>query len=308
MRANTGLASATAPAEHLPPTENAIPIEAWNTVLFEKFTRFRYVLTQGLSDHSTELLRRRPYSVGARVLDIGCGFGDTTQLIAGQTGPTGRAVGVDCAPNFIDAAKRDARDAGTRNIEFFVADVQADDLRGPYDQAFSRFGTMFFNLPVAALRNIRNSLRPGGEFAMIVWRRREDNPWIHKAELAVRRIVPVVSHDETEQVHCGPGPFSMAGADLVSEMLRIAGFERIRFERYDTDICIGRTLDDAVDFAMALGPAGEIIRLAGEAPGSDLWLEVMAALRATLGEHLRADGVWVASSSWFASARNPGTA
>jgi len=58
--------------------DNTIPIEAWNTVLFDKFYRFRTVSTQGLSDHSNELLRRWPYPTGARVLDVGCGFGDTT--------------------------------------------------------------------------------------------------------------------------------------------------------------------------------------------------------------------------------------
>ena len=59
--------------------DNAIPIEAWNTVLFEKFCKFRQILTQGLSDHGDETLRRHPYSMGERVLDVGCGFGDATQ-------------------------------------------------------------------------------------------------------------------------------------------------------------------------------------------------------------------------------------
>jgi ubiquinone/menaquinone biosynthesis C-methylase UbiE len=302
--AETASTAAGSSAATSSPADNAIPIEAWNTVLFEKFCRFRYVLTQGLSDHSNELLRRRPYPAGARVLDIGCGFGDTTQLIANQVGPAGVAIGVDCAPNFVDGASREAREAGVTNASFFVADVQTDDLRGIYDAAFSRFGTMFFNLPAPALRNIRKALKPGGDLAMIVWRKREDNPWVHKAELKVKEIMPVVPHEETDQVHCGPGPFSMAGADMVSDMLRMVGFERIGFERYDTEICLGRTLEDAVEFAMALGPAGEIIRLAGEV-GKKLTPKVLAALRATLADHIRADGVWVGSSSWFITARNP---
>jgi ubiquinone/menaquinone biosynthesis C-methylase UbiE len=62
--------------------DNTIPIEAWNAVLFDKFIRFRFVLTAGLSDHSAELFRRCPYAPGARVLDIGCGFGDTAVTIA----------------------------------------------------------------------------------------------------------------------------------------------------------------------------------------------------------------------------------
>jgi len=105
-------------------------------------------------------------------------------------------------------------------------------------------------------------------------------------------------------VHCGPGPFSMASADMVSDMLRIAGFTHIGFERYDTDICIGRTLDDAVEFAMALGPAGETIRLAGPV-GQKLKPDVVVALRATLSDHVREDGVWVGSSGWFVTAHNP---
>jgi len=285
-------------------TDNTIPIEAWNTVLFDKFVRFRHLLTGGLADHSDELLRRRPYAPGMRVLDVGCGFGDTTQLIGRQVAPHGAAIGVDCAANFIKTAQKEAADGQAKNLSFFLADVQIDDLRGPYDAAFSRFGTMFFNMPVPALRNIRRALRAGGELAMIVWRKREDNPWVHKAELCVREIVAVVEHDNTDQVHCGPGPFSMAGADMVSDMLRIAGYERPSFERYDTDVFLGRTVDDAIEFAMALGPAGEIMRLAGE-EGIKRKDQVIAALRATLSPHLRNDGVWMESSSWFVTARNP---
>lgn len=141
-------------------TENSIPIEAWNTVLFDKFCRFRNVLTHGLSDHSAEFFKRNAYPKGERILDVGCGFGDTTQQIAKQVGPSGTAVGVDCARNFIDIAEREAREAQLPNASFLIADVQADNLSGPYDHIFSRFGTMFFNLPGAALRNIRRALKP----------------------------------------------------------------------------------------------------------------------------------------------------
>src|SRR6185503_16427492 len=98
--------------------------------------------------------------------------------IAKTVGPGGEAVGVDCAPNFIAAAREGAKRAGVGNASFFIADAQIDDLHGPYDYAFARFGTMFFNMPGAAMRNIRRSLAPGGELTMIVWRRREANAWI----------------------------------------------------------------------------------------------------------------------------------
>ena len=160
--------------------------------------------------------------------------------------------------------------------------------------------------PGAALLNIRRALKPGGVLTHIVWRKREDNPWLHDAELRVREIVPVVSHEDSNAVHCGPGPFSMAGPDLVSALMQGTGFENISFERYDTDICIGRDVEEAVEFAMALGPAGEIIRLAGE-EGERLKPQVVTALRKTLSKFKRADGLWGPSSAWIISARNPVT-
>ncbi len=285
-------------------SDNDVVIEAWNTVLYGKFVRFKHLLVAGLAGHSDEVLRRNLYPQGARVLDIGCGFGDSTVRIARALGPRGEALGVDCADNFVRAAEREAAEAGVSNARFFRADVQTDDLRGPYDYAFARFGTMFFNMPGAALRNIRAALKPGGTLTQIVWRKREDNPWLHDAELKVREIVPVVSHEDTDQVHCGPGPFSMAGPDMVSSMLVSAGYGGIAFERFDTDICIGRDLDDAIEFAMALGPAGEIIRLAG-AEGERLKPAVAGALRHTLARYVRNDGVWAPSSTWFITARRP---
>jgi hypothetical protein len=158
--------------------------------------------------------------------------------------------------------------------------------------------------PGAAFRNIRKALKPGGTFTQIVWRKREENRWLHDAELRVREIVPVVSHEETNQVHCGPGPFSMAGPDMVSSMMKSAGFDHISFERFDTDICIGRDLHEAVEFAMALGPAGEIIRLAGE-EGERLRPTVIVALRETLAKFVRNDGVWGPSSAWIITAIKP---
>ena len=265
--------------------ENDIVVAAWNTILFDKFCRFKHLLIDGLAPHSNEALARHGYPEGARVLDVGCGFGDSTRLIARHVGTRGEAVGVDCAENFVKSAAEEARQAGIANAAFFVADVQSEDLRGPYDFAFSRFGTMFFMMPGAALRNMRKALKPGGALTMIVWRRREENPWLHDAELCVKAIVPVVSHEDTDQVHCGPGPFSMSGPDMVSSMLRGAGFDRIAFERFDADICIGKDVEDAIEFAMALGPAGEIIRLAG-AEGEKRKPEVVSALRL----HVRALG------------------
>ena len=96
----------------------------------------------------------------------------------------------------------------------------------------------------------------------------------------------------------------MSGPDLVSTMLRSAGYDRITFERFDADICIGRNLDEAIEFAMTLGPAGEIMRLAGE-EAEKRKPQVIAALRETLSRYDKPNGVWGPSSTWFVRARSP---
>lgn len=280
-------------------TPNAEAIEAWDTVLFDKFCRFREVLTTGLGMHGTAALDRLGPLEGKRVLDLGCGFGDTTQELARRAGPSGEAVGVDAARRFIERAAAEAREASVTNARFEVRDVETDALGGPYDVAFSRMGVMFFANPVQALRNVRSALNPGGRLCVVVWRKREDNPWIHAAEIVVKKLVVVP--EATDAPTCGPGPFSMSGADLVSDQLVRAGFERISFERYDADIMIGRDLDDAIEFALALGPAGEVIRLAGEA-GEKKKPEVVAALRETLGAFVKPDGVRAPASTWIITA------
>jgi ubiquinone/menaquinone biosynthesis C-methylase UbiE len=279
---------------------NVEAIEAWNTVLFDKFVRFRHTLTAGFGVHGRAVLERFPPAQGSRVLDVGCGFGDTTLEICKCVGPKGEAVGVDAATRFIESARKDAKAAGVSNARFEVMDVQVDDLHGSYDQAFSRFGTMFFDNPVAGLRNIRRSLKPGGLLSMVVWRRKDENAFLDQVEKRVLSTIPKA--DKGEQITCGPGPFSMSSPDVVSAQLLAAGFERPTFERFDADICIGESVDDAVAFAMELGPAGEILRLAGEAAVAARPM-VVASLTELLTDFARQGGVFGGSSSWIVSAR-----
>jgi ubiquinone/menaquinone biosynthesis C-methylase UbiE len=278
---------------------NAEAIEAWNTVLFEKFMRFRIITTRGLAVHGDAALARLALSAGARVLDLGCGMGDTTLAIARTVGESGEAVGVDAAARFLEVARSEAAAAGLPTVRFRVADVQAEDLGGPFDAAFSRFGTMFFASPVIALRNVARALVPGGRLMMAVWRRREDNDWLHAAERVVRELLP--EEDKGDQVTCGPGPFSMADADLVSTVMQAAGYRDVNLERHDAPICVGHDLDEAVEFAVALGPAGELIRLAGE-EGQRLRPRIEEALRGVFADLQDADGrVHAGSSVWLVS-------
>ena len=280
---------------------NGEAIEAWNGVLFDKFVRFRHVVTTGLGSQGEAAMARHPPKDGARVLDVGCGFGDTTIALAKKVRPKGTAVGIDAAARFLEIAREDAKRDDVTNIRFSAADVQSADLGGPFDYAFSRFGTMFFASPVAAMKNIRRSVVSGGTLCMVVWRKREDNEWLYVAQKVVRDLIPE-EKEKHDQPTCGPGPFSMAGADVVTDVLQAAGWKNVTLERSDLAIKIGNTVDEAVDIAMSLGPAGEILRLAG-AEGERLKPQVVEALRAAFSPYVKGDGVWGPSSAWIVSAR-----
>ena len=285
---------------------NAEAIQAWDGPLFDRWIKFRHIVTTGLGAHgdvALEMLRPQP---GQRVLDIGCGLGDTTQQIAALVGPEGEAVGVDAGPNFIEAATREAEEAGVANTRFFVADVQTEPLGGPYDVAFARMGTMFFVSPVAALRNVRESLVPGGTIAHVVWRRREDNLWLYEAQQIVESIVQ--KPEEYDEPTCGPGPFSMANADTVTDVMIHAGWEDISLRRCDLPILGGNDLDEALDLVMSIGPAGEILRLLGDR-ASEYLPRVDAALREGLSQYQREDGsIWSQASTWIVTATAPQSA
>ena len=285
-----------------PSAANAEAIEAWDGPLYDRFVRFRHIVTTGLGAHGEEALRLFPPQPGQRVLDIGCGFGDTTQRIAGIVGPSGEAVGLDAAAKFIEAARRETSAAGIENARFEVADVQLDDLGGPYDMAFSRMGTMFFANPVAALRNVRSVLEPGARLTMVVWRRREDNDWMYRAQTIVEEIVQ--RPEEYDEPTCGPGPFSMAGADTTTDILIHSGFGEIELHRCDLPIVVGHDVDEAIDLVMSLGPAGEILRLQGDR-AKHLHGEVHETLWAGLAEFETPGGLMAPASTWIVSALAP---
>jgi SAM-dependent methyltransferase len=249
-------------------------------------------------------MRLLPPEKGGRILDIGCGFGDTTQQLAALVGADGHANGVDVSEPFIRASIEEAREAGVENVDFFATDVQVGDLGGPYDYAFSRMGVMFVANPVQALHNIRSALRPGGRLVAIVWRRKLDNQWLHRAEQVVEQYLD--EPEEPEDVRCGPGPFSMANPDTVSEQLQIAGFECPTFTRCDRAIKIGNDLNHALAFNMAIGPAAELLRICPAEEVDRLRPKLRQEIREVLAEYVQADGTVMApASTWIVTANVP---
>ncbi len=291
------------PQTELPPAQpDSEFVQFWNEVLGPKFNRFRHILVGGLTHHSEAVFPKLPVHEGDAVVDVGCGWGDTAMKLARIVGPQGSVTGIDCCDMFLDIARDELVETELNNVTFQRGDAEVALPEGAFDFAFARFGTMFFANPVAGLRNMRRSLRPGGRMVHIVWREPADNPWLSMAKEVVLRFLPPPGEDART---CGPGPFSMADEATTRKMMEIAGYEDITFERIDAPVLVGRNIEDAIAFQLAIGPAGEVFREAG-AEAEAKRPQIEAALAEAIDRQRReADGIVMPSSSWMIAARNP---
>lgn len=289
-------------SEAIASTEDTDFVRFWNEVLAPKFIRFKHILVDGLTLHSEGVFPSLPVQKGDKVLDVGCGFGDTAIKLARIVGDEGSVVGIDCCDAFLDFARQDAAALGIKNVRFERGDAEIALPKNEYDFVFARFGTMFFSNPVVAMRNMRLALKPGGRMAHIVWRQPSDNPWLSMAKEVVLQFLPPPGEDAQT---CGPGPFSMANEEMVRGMMKSAGYENIEFLRVDAQVLVGNSVSDAIDFQLALGPAGEVFREAGDLAESRR-PEIEAALATAIQKETTLDeGIFMPSSSWVISARNP---
>jgi len=189
-------------------------------------------------------------------------------------------------------------------VEYWLSDIETARLPArAYDVAVSCFGLMFCASPVRALRAIRRALVPGGRVGLVAWRSIDHNPCWGLAEQVALRHLP---RPGERAASCGPGPFSLADPETNRRIMEAAGYESVTLTRHDAALCVGRSLAEAIEYQMLVGPAGFVIREAGEA-GEAAAPAIRAELASTLQAHVRLDAsVWLPSSTWFVQARVPG--
>jgi len=278
---------------------NAEFIQVWNDILVPKLARFRKVFVAMAQPHSDRALALHPVRPGEHVLDVGCGFGETSIQLARMVGPDGMVVGIDPCEPFLATGRADAELAGAANVSFVHGDAQVHDFGRAFDVLFGRFGIMFFANPAAALRNLRDALAPGGRALFLVWRALEANPGLAIAKQIARAHLPPPPDDGAT---CGPGPFSMSDPDTVQAIFGAAGFADVALEPIDVEATMGGSLAEAIDLAMSLGPAGEIVREAG-ALGEARRPAIVADLTEAFAPRVTPDGVMFPSASWCITAR-----
>jgi len=276
-------------------------ISCWNEILVPKWNRFRHLLSGNGAIHSNLAYKDFQLQQGDKVLDIGCGYGETCLEIGKMVTDSGEVLGLDCTESFLNTAEQERKRANAGNVRFELGDAQTHQLPSEYfDVVFSRFGVMFFQSVVMAMRNAHKALKPDGKLCMIVWRTIKDNPcWGAAKEITLKYLPPPGENAQT----CGPGPFSMADEETTRGMMKAAGFDQVDlFKRIDADICIGTTIEEAIDYQILVGPSGEIVREAGEI-GKQKLPEIRRDLETLMTKHLRDDGVYMPSSTWAIMAR-----
>lgn len=228
-----------------------------------------------------------------RVLDIGCGTGQTTREAA-LVASAGHALGVDIDGGMIARARELADRQGVPNVRFEVGDAQAHPFRsGAFDIAISRFGTMFFGDPDMAFRNIARAVRVGGRLVMMVWQAHDRNEWA----VAIDQALGVAERG----VAAAPGldPFSLAEPPTVRRILAAAGFADSEFRDVDVPVYYGHDVDAALVFVGRFANVSEALSRSGPRAADT----IRARLRATLESRASERGVWLGSRAWIVTAR-----
>ncbi|HSZ52436.1 MAG TPA: class I SAM-dependent methyltransferase [Caulobacteraceae bacterium] len=274
---------------------NQAQVDYWNTSAGPVWVEFQERLDRQLDPLGLAASAALAVGAGEHVLDIGCGCGHTTLVLAGAVGSHGRVVGVDVSRPMLEIARR--RAAANGAIEFLEGDAQTLDMRAEggaegFDAAYSRFGVMFFANPTAAFRNIRHAIRPGGRLGFVCWRALSENLWMRGPVEAAAPFLPPSAPPDPE----APGPFAFADGARVRRILEAAGWGGVEIRPHDVPIGAGG-LEDTLTLMMRVGPLGAALREAPEAAP-----RVMDAVRGFLARHERPDGVRLPAAAWIVTA------
>jgi SAM-dependent methyltransferase len=274
-------------------TANVEQIEYWNGAMGEKWARSQEALDVSLERITQSLLPWASPLPGERVLDIGCGCGATTLMLAGAVAPSGSVMGVDISRPMLAAARSSAETAGLP-VEYAEADAAVHAFEPEFNLVFSRFGVMFFDDPIAAFANIRRAVAPGGRLAFVCWRAMQGNHWV---STPLASAIDLLTPEDPGDPH-DPGPFAFADKARIEQILSSAGFCDIRIEPLDSVTITGSTVQEAVAQSLEIGPLAR--RAAGlEESVRDVIRERVAA---AIAPFAGPDGVALPAACWLVGA------
>ena len=196
--------------------------EAWDSVAagWYRWWRTFEAGAQSLNERLVELAGVAP---GQRCLDLATGIGEPALTAARVTGASGSVLATDLSPEMLELGRKRMAEAGIAHVEFAEMDAEQLDVEpGSFDAAFCRWGLMLMLRPVLVAKNVHRALREGGGFAVAVWGKPDEVPFISLAPRAVQRVLDLPPADPNE-----PGPFRLGDVDELSGVLDAAGFSAV---------------------------------------------------------------------------------
>lgn len=274
---------------------NHAQIQYWNEVAGPKWRARHEILDRQLRVAGIAGMDAVGVSAGERVLDIGCGCGDTSLELARRVGPEGAVLGIDVSGPMLEAARDRAK--SVPHLKFVQEDAQTSNLgEGAFDVAYSRFGIMFFADPERAFANLLRALRPAGRLGFVCWQAVQLNPFMYEPVAAAATVMPLPPRPPPD----APGPFALADPERSTRILEQAGFQSVTVDDWQGKIEVGE-LSTALDFFCEVGPLSAALREADAGP--ELREKVLRAVRETLSGYETPDGIRMPVALWLVTAR-----
>ncbi len=229
----------------------------WNSEVGQTWARMDEVLAATHAPVTDLLLSRAAISTGERVLDIGCGAGQSTRRAALACGPSGSVTGADLSRAMLDRARMRGVVAGAAPIRYLERDVEADAFPpASFDLVLSQFGVMFFEDSAAAFARIRACVAPAGRIVFVAWAAADENPWFCLPRaVAVAELGPVESNDDA------PGPMAFRDRGRVEGYLRAAGWQDVASAAVGLELTPPGTRAEVAWQATTMGPAARVARV-----------------------------------------------
>ena len=281
------------------PADNSEQIAEWNGALGQRWVMMQREIDRIVIPFGDAALKAAAPQPGERVIDVGCGCGDTSIEMARIVGEAGVVLGIDVSQPMLEVARSSGALANCAHLAFRDGDASEAGLPANTDLLFSRFGVMFFTQPSQTFSHLRKSLRPGGRCVFVCWRAPRDNVWAMTPLSAARAAMGVTP---TPADPDAPGPFAFADEERLRAILLDAGFGAINVQRFDAALSLGATPRSAAEGAVQIGPVSRFVREVGV----EHLPIILDAVERTLAPLAAPDGhVSLNGSTWIVSATNP---
>jgi SAM-dependent methyltransferase len=280
-------------------SDNSEQIAEWNGALGRRWAEMQREIDDVVVPFGNAALKAAAPQPGERVIDIGCGCGDTSIDIARIVGEAGAVLGIDVSQPMLEVARSRGALARCTHLVFRDGDASEAGLPANTDLLYSRFGVMFFSQPSPAFSHLRTSLRQGGRCVFVCWRAPSDNAWAMTPLVAARKAMGITPAPADPHA---PGPFAFADEERLREILSGAGFSDIDVQRFDAAVTLGPTPRSAAEGAARIGPVSRLVREVGV----EHLPTILDAVERTLAPLAASDGhVDLNGSTWIVSALNP---